>query len=291
MEYNREWIIENAMELLENYSTVTVRQLHYLLVSRGMTNDMKHYKKVVAAMTAARWDGKVSMGAFVDRERYVVGSTEYEEKDVDDEISRAKSQIKAWMRAYYLNRWSNQPKYVEVWVEKKTLEGTFEGPCRHNDVALAPCKGYPSLTFLNEARRRFQDAEEAGKDIILLYYGDYDPSGEDIPRSIKDNLARMGCYVTVKRMALTPEQIEEMHLPGVPPKVTDSRTTNWDGDSVVELDAVDPDRLGRMCEEAIEDEFDEELHEELEKRQEEEKKQYQEELKTFIAELAEEGEE
>ena len=62
------------------------------------------------------------------------------------------------MNAYRLNRWSNQENYVEVWIEKKALQGVFETPCRRADVGLAPCKGYPSLTFLNDAKDRFEEA-------------------------------------------------------------------------------------------------------------------------------------
>jgi len=206
--YNRKWIIENSKKVLEGYyEGITVRQLYYRLVSIGMTNDIQHYKRVVAATTDARWDGAISMEAFVDRERSMYGSTKAEEKTVEQEIKDAKETIKNWITAYGLERWSNQPNFVEVWVEKKALQGVLERPCMMNDVGLAPCKGYPSLTFLNKAKKRFEAAQMNGKEVIILYFGDYDPSGEDIPRSLKDNLARMGCEVEVERIALHPEQI------------------------------------------------------------------------------------
>lgn len=48
--YTRDWIIENAERILEEYAEgITVRQLHYRLVAIGMTNDMNHYKRVVSA--------------------------------------------------------------------------------------------------------------------------------------------------------------------------------------------------------------------------------------------------
>jgi len=282
--FDRSWIIEKSQTVLSEYSGgITVRQLYYRLVADyGMTNDINHYKRVVGAMGKARWDDIVSMDAFIDRERSMYGSTKADEKDVDDEISNAKDQIKAWMRAYYLNRWSNQKNYVEVWIEKKALQGVFERPCMYKDVGLAPCKGYPSITFLYEASQRFEQAENEGKKPVILYFGDYDPSGADIPRSIEENLQRMGVDVHVDRIALNPDLIRELSLPSVPPKKTDSRTVNWDGDGAVELDAVEPKRLARMCEDAIMRYFDADLYKELKDREAGERAKYQAELKDFV---------
>jgi len=284
--YGRAWIIENAKKILEEYTGgITIRQLHYRLVSLGMINDLNHYKRVVDAMTGARWDGIVDMEAFIDRERSMYGETKADDKDLDDEIEQAKEQVKAWMKSYSLNRWSNQENYVEVLIEKKALQGVFERPCRMNDVGLGPCKGYPSLTFLYDVKERFEDAIERGKSPVILYFGDYDPSGEDIPRSIKENLGRMGVDIEVKRIALNQDQIREMKLPGVPPKNTDSRSHNWNGDSVVELDAVEPNTLSKMCEDAIHEYFDDELYEELNKQESTERTTYQQALKKFVNSL------
>jgi hypothetical protein len=287
--YDRSWIIENSKKILEEYTGgITVRQLHYRLVAIGMINDMNHYKRVVTAMTKARWDDIVDMESFIDRERSMYGETADDDKDLDDEIENGKDQVKAWMNAYRLNRWSNQKNYVEVWIEKKALQGVFERPCLHKNVGLAPCKGYPSITFLNEASKRFEDAVDNGKKVILLYFGDYDPSGADIPRSIQENLWRMGIEVEVKRIALNSDQIKEMNLPGVPPKVTDSRTANWSGGDVVECDAIEPKTLTRMCEEAIEKHFDRDLYSELKEKEKAEREQYKQALKDFVSDLGEE---
>ena len=285
--YTRDWIIEKSRQVLQGYSSgITVRQLHYRLVAEhGMTNDMNHYKRVVAAMTKARWDGIVSMDSFIDRERTTYWETKDQVKDLDDEIETGKRQIRAWMRAYHLNRWSNQENYIEVWIEKKALQGVFEDPCMNNDVRLAPCKGYPSITFLNEAAPRFERALDSGRRAIMLYFGDYDPSGCNIPESIVENLYNMGVDVELKRIALNPEQIKKLNLPSVPPKRTDSRTKSWNGDGVVELDAIEPKLLAKMCNEAINKYFDTDLYAELKELEEEERAKYQEQLKKYVEEL------
>jgi len=289
--YNRKWITKNAVEVLGEYSSgITLRQLHYRLVALGMTNDVNHYKRVIGAMTVSRWDRTVSMDSFIDRERAMYGKTECEEKLLEDEIATGKTQIEAWINSYGLNRWSNQENYIEVWIEKKALQGVFERPCLFADVGLAPCKGYPSITFLSEASHRFINARDNDKNLIILYFGDYDPSGEDIPHSIKRNFNKFGVDIDIKRIALNPDQIKKMRLPGVPPKSGDSRTKNWAGDAVVECDAVEPKTLSKMCKEAIEKYFDETLYDELKEKEEEEKELYKIALKKFIKNFGSKGE-
>jgi len=94
--------------------------------------------------------------------------------------------------------------------------------------------------------------------------------------------------VEVKRIALNPDQIAELGLPGVPPKRTDSRTANWDGSSAVECDAVEPKMLSQMCKDAIEEHFDRDLYEELKEKERTEKAKYQDALKEFVNDLKEE---
>ena len=172
--FTREWIIEQALDVLSRYEpgVLTIRALHYQLVSRGMTNDIQHYKRVVAATGVARWDGRIAFDAFSDRERSMACSTKGDPVYLEEEIDTGKQQVRAWMNAYFRNRWENQPYYPEVFIEKKALEGVFVRTCRAKDVALGACKGYPSLTFLHEASIRFRHAESLGKQPIIIYFGD-----------------------------------------------------------------------------------------------------------------------
>ena len=284
-EFTRKWITENSIEIISRYEKgiLTLRGLHYQLVSIGMTNTIAHYKRVVSAMIEARWSGLVDFDAFSDHDREMIGSTEYEQTILEDSIEKGKEQVKAWMNQYYKNRWENQPYYPEVFIEKKALQGVFQKTCYQNDIALGACKGYPSLTFLNEATQRLINAEMNGKIPIILYFGDYDPSGEDIPRAIKENIIRLGCEsIEVRRIALMENQVVAWNLPPAPVKEGDSRTANWDGLGQVELDAVKPEKLQRLCQDAIDEIFNSELYDELKETEEEERKTYRTELLEFV---------
>lgn len=253
-QFTKSWITENSLEILprNEHGVLTLRSLYYQLVTLGMTNSVQHYKRVVNAMIDARREGIVDYDQFSDRDRKVVGETRWEQTDL--EIESAKKNIELWMTCYGKNRWENQLYYVEVFIGKKALEGVFARPCSRHGVALGACKGYPYLTFLHEATQRFVAAEQAGKIPLILYFGDYDPSGEDIPRSIEANIRELGCEsIEVRRIALMHEQVVEWKLPPAPTKSTDSRSKNWTGIGQVELDAVRPEKLERLLNEAIEE--------------------------------------
>lgn len=286
--FTRTWITENSIEVLSDYEAgvLTLRGLYYQLVTRGMTNSLQHYKRVVGAMIDARWNGIVDFDAFSDRDRAMVGETKFATTDVGGSIEEAKDAIGNWMRIYYKNRWENQPIYPEILIEKKALQGVFESVCARNNIALGACKGYPSLTFLNELSKRFIEAEQDGKRPVILYFGDYDPSGEDIPRAIQENIVRLGCEsIEVRRIALMREQVLEWRLPAAPAKLTDSRTAKWNGLGQVELDAVEPRKLQSLCQSAIDDIFDEDLYGELKAIETEERVTYQENLRQYVANL------
>lgn len=282
-EFNRKWIIEKGIPIVNEYGgNLTLRALHYRLVAIGMTNTVQHYKRVIAAMTVARWEGLVNFSSFVDHDRSVEGKTDYERTDVESSVEQGKESIEFWMRYYSKNRWENQEYYPEVFIEKKALQSVFDTPCNNMDVALCPCKGYPSLTYLDQASDRFREAECQGKKPIILYFGDYDPSGEDIPRSLKETIIKMGVNIELKRFALMEHQVIEMNLPPAPAKKTDSRTANWDGLGQVELDAIEPRQLQKMCTEAINQYFDRDLYVDLLDQQMEESIEYKKKLKEFV---------
>ena len=97
-EFTRDWIIENSVEILSRYEpgVLTIRALHYQLVSIGMTNTLQHYKRVVSAMEVARWDGRVDFEAFSDRDRAMCGETKAEPTDLEEKQDEAKAQVRAW---------------------------------------------------------------------------------------------------------------------------------------------------------------------------------------------------
>ena len=96
------------------------------------------------------------------------------------------------------------------------------------------------------------DLERQDRPAVLLYAGDFDPSGEDIDRDFVDRVAG---FADVRRIALVADQIERYQLPPNPGKATDSRAQRFSerhGQLVqVELDALDPSVLRTLYQEAL----------------------------------------
>jgi len=140
--------------------------------------------------------------------------------------------------AYRKDVWENQSVYTEVWLEKDALSGIFENITTKYGVTLVVGRGYNSWSAYKDAINRFllQD-----KEINILYFGDFDPSGEDIVRALKESLAFFEVYPVVVKVALTHKDITDYDLPPDFTKKTDSRTVKFIekyGDLAVELDAL-----------------------------------------------------
>lgn len=284
--FGKDWILPNAQEILASYSgtPITVRQLYYRLVAvKGFPNGQKYYKRIVSTLTSARKAGIIDYDAFVDRDRAPYGSTAIIRNTLEDKIETGKWSLKDTMKSYGLNRWHFQSNYIEVWIEKKALQGVFETPCIMKSVGLFACKGYPSLTSIYEAYKRFSEADEMGKKLTIIYFGDHDPSGDDIPRSIIQTLFEMGVEVNLDRRALTKEQVIENKLPPAPAKKTDSRTAAWDGLGQVELDALDPHTLEEMAKESIKSYYDDAEHQVYMGIRKEETAEFREALMDYVA--------
>ena len=286
--FTKKWIIENSLEVVKGYDKgiLTVRGLHYRLVASGMINDLQHYKRVVAAMVDARWNGLINFDTFSDHDRFMLGETKYQDISLEDKIDEAKEQVEAWMTSYGRNKWENQYYYPEVLIEKKALQGVFQSVCKSWDVTLGACKGYPSLTFLYNIANRLIAASNEGFHPVILYFGDYDPSGEDIPRSIKENIIRLGCSnIEVRRIALMKDQVMAWKLPPAPVKLGDTRSATWDGLGQVELDAVEPNKLQTLCRDAIKEIFKEDTLNALKIREADERGLYVSALKEYVSTL------
>ena len=286
--FTKKWLTANSIQIVDQYEKgiLTIRGLHYRLVAAGMTNDIAHYKRVVDAIIDARWNGLIDFDTFSDHDRFMIGETKNKIISLDESINTAKVQVRAWITNYNLNKWQNQYYYPEVLIEKKALQGVFQSVTDELDVSLGACKGYPSLTFLYDVAGRMTAAKGNGHFPIILYFGDYDPSGEDIPRSIKENIIKLGCPdIEVRRIALMKEQVIEMNLPPAPVKIADVRTAAWDGLGQVELDAVEPNVLRDLCRKAVMDVFDEDSEDRLNEIEKTEGKIFRAELKKFVSTL------
>ena len=232
-------LLETCKSVLSEYSgQITVRQLYYRLVAaQAIPNVFREYKNLCASLTHWRKQGLLDAAAFCDLTREPVVPSTW--SDLSDFLETVEG-------AYRRDPWQQQERRPEVWLEKEALATVFEPVCRQYGVVLQICRGYPSVSCLVEAAKRTQH---------ILYFGDFDPSGQDIPRCVVEELRdTWEAEVDLDQIALTQEQIAEYSLPAAPAKSTDSRTPRFVaayGDDTVELDALPPDVLQELLRQAI----------------------------------------
>lgn len=150
---------------------------------------------------------------------------------------------------YALDKWSNHPNYVEVWVEKDALVGVIGQICSKLDVPYFSCRGYVSQSEMWSAAQRLIAQNPHRESCTILHLGDHDPSGIDMTRDIQERLTMFGADVHVDRIALTMEQVELYNPPPNPTKLTDARAGGYletYGEECWELDALDPSVLSKL---------------------------------------------
>lgn len=228
--------------ILAEDNPMTVRQVFYRLVSAGVIAkaESEYKATVVRLLTLMRRAGDVPFG-------WIADSTRWMRKPRTD--SSLASALHRTQEAYRRCVWDNQDAYVEVWLEKEALAGVLLTVTAKWDVPLMVTRGYPSVSYLYEAAETIADA---GKPAFLYYFGDYDPSGLDITRTVEHGIREFApkADITFRRVAVTSEQIVELGLPTRPTKTTDSRSKGFEGGSV-EVDAIMPRQLRAMVEENI----------------------------------------
>lgn len=267
-------VIGQANDIIEEYAAqgfdLTLRQLFYQFVSRGLiSNKDKSYKRLGSIINDARMAGLVDWATIKDRTRTLRTLAHW---------GSPKEIIEACASQYRVDKWERQPNYVEVWIEKDALIGVIEGVCEELDVPYFACRGYVSQSFMYEAGMRISDRADDGKEAFILHLGDHDPSGIDMTRDIEDRLRTFhygDSLVSVRRLALNMDQVDEHEPPPNPAKLTDSRAHEYIGNygyESWELDALPPNVIYGLVRDEVEllrdeDTWDEDVQRELDGRE------------------------
>lgn len=245
---------------------LSVRQLYYQLVARGIVeNTERSYKRIASIINDARLAGELDWDAIEDRGR-----------DVETRAAWDSGQavLNQAARGFHMDMWENQRDRVFVVVEKAALAGVLGGVCTKYDVPLLAARGYPSVSIMREmALQYIGNAISFGQQVTVLHCGDHDPSGIDMTRDLRERfelfLGDDAGSLELRRIALTRKQVDEKNPPPNPAKVTDSRFEGYKrehGDESWELDALEPSYLVALVTKHITEHIDDEKWEEREQQ-------------------------
>jgi len=164
----------------ERNFTLTLRQLYYQLVGKDLIpNHDKVYKKIGGLKDDLLYSGKLNWSAFEDRGR--VPSGVYTYKGVEHALSDT-------ARTYRIDRQRGQKVTVEVWTEKDAISQILKRVTHKYGLKLMVNKGYSSSTAMYNSYQRFVDDINDTKPVVILYFGDHDPSGLDMIRDIQERI-------------------------------------------------------------------------------------------------------
>lgn len=269
-------LVRTADEICSEYGAqgfdLTLRQLYYQFVARDIiANTPQSYNRLGDIVSRARMAGMLDWDYIVDRTRNLRGTPHW------DSPGRV---IDSAAYSYRLDKWADQPRRVEIWVEKEALAGIVERTAARYDLDWFSCRGYVSISEMWAAAQRHLSYIREGQGVTVLHLGDHDPSGIDMTRDIRDRLLNFlttdwltehaeafgglatvgellqsmsnhvnGDPIEVRRIALNIDQIRRFRPPPNPAKITDSRANAYiaiHGRQSWELDALDPATLDQL---------------------------------------------
>jgi hypothetical protein len=205
--------INKANTIITEYKAegyeLTLRQVFYQFVSRGFISN-----------------------AIIDHTRELDALPHW--KNPADIIEDCASQFR-------IDKWADQPRRVEIWIEKDAMETIVKPICQELDVPFFSCR---SQSTMWQAAMRLKRYIENDQKPLVLHFGDHDPSGIDMTRDIRARLEEFSeGNIDLRRIALNRDQIEQYGPPPNPAKITDSRSTKYiaeHGGESWELDALEP---------------------------------------------------
>ena len=236
-------LIEAMYAAAEAAQPITGRGVGYKLFAATLISSMEEseMQRVYRLLRVARERGDIPWEWIVDETR---------ELEICASWADPAAFVRTVSRAYRRDFWQHQPQRVLIVSEKGTVRGVLAPVLEELGVGFRVMHGFSSATAVYDIA---QDCD--GRPLIILYIGDYDPSGMFMSEvDLPERLAKYdGNHVQVRRIALTQAHHS---LPWFPAsdKKRDTRypwfVRNY-GDRCWELDALDPNDLRALVEEAI----------------------------------------
>jgi hypothetical protein len=206
---------------------VSSRGWCYILEEHGATKG--DFPAIQSLFTDCRKSGALPIEICAEDEARAADHIE----DVDDETPEEFAQ--SWIytlrnvheRYNPISLWEDSDYYVEIWVEKIDLKSLFSDICKRYTIPLVNIRGRTCLNSRAGTMRRFREREAEGKQCVLLYCGDHDPSGLAISCEIRSDMESMSGATGYHPRPYTLEEEERIRnhqrlgLADLPPDIDD----------------------------------------------------------------------
>jgi hypothetical protein len=202
-------LIEAMYDKAKAAQPITGRGIGYKLFTAGLIPSMERpeMRRVYRLLKEAREQGIIPWEWIVDETRELERVSTWA-----DPASYARCVAQSYRRDF----WDQQPVHILVVSEKGTVRGLLKPVLNHFAVGFQVMHGFSSATTVYDISQ-----DDDGRPLIILYVGDFDPSGifmseVDLPNRFSKY---DGDHITLKRIALMREHVNG--LPSFP--ATDKR--------------------------------------------------------------------
>jgi hypothetical protein len=258
--------------ILDEYAAhlpLTCRQIYYRMIGEfGHAKGKQFERSLYDLLVNARRAREIPFEHIRDDGIMNCGGSWY------DDAAGVWRTVDGTLGAFERNKQEGQPQRLEVWCEAAGMVPQLRRITHPYSIPVYSSGGFNSLTAI---RQIVDDCVALGEDTVLLHLGDYDPSGVSIFERVRDDVTAFleedgtGETFDAERVALTKDQIDEHGLPMDPITTRDSRSMTWINQGRTdkcELEALAPNVVADLLQEAIESHLDDEAFEEI-KHQEE----------------------
>jgi hypothetical protein len=208
--------VKKVIAELEEFWPVTNRQIHYQLLNdpplvhaskphSKFRNDKASYRRLLDLTTRARHEGLIPYEIIEDETR----------KDIVWDVypnlpAYFEAQTEDLLSDYWRDLMQSQPDYVQIVVEKNTLEGVIRPVAMNFAIPYQIGRGQNTTSPLWKIAKRFK---ASGKEkLIILAVSDLDPDGDAITHSLGQRLRDDHSIENVElyKVALTITQAREL---------------------------------------------------------------------------------
>jgi len=220
-EYNSK-LLDRALEMVQSVSyRVTLRWMFYGLWQEGWYRHVKPTKRANAKQRAYEtfaslmsrlrhsddfyWQWPIELAD--DRRDPVYRSQGF--ADVDEWLEHQKKKL-----ACNVDKMSTQDYYVIVAFEAEAMLGQFEHLTQNYHVDLWPFSGKTSIHYKQRLAKSIDwAADKFDLPVIVLYFGDYDETGLEIPESAFRHIRKWAeSEFTAYRVGLNKEHISKYEM-------------------------------------------------------------------------------
>jgi hypothetical protein len=203
-------------DVLKDDHPQTVRQVFYQLVARDVIEKTENEYKttVIRLLGEMRLAGRVPWSWIIDETR---------KGKVTRTFDNVTDALRDTAKFYRRSALRESDVYIEIWCEKDALSSIIWEAASEYDVPVEVSRGMPSLTQIWDTAVSVINASRKGKLSYIYQFGDHDPTGCLIPKTIERRLNEFcrkydSDLPIVQRVALTQEQIQQYRLPTRPTK-------------------------------------------------------------------------